>query len=94
MQDLQILFESQNGLCAYTGIPMCYGSYHNNWWTLSIERKNVTRGYELDNICFICWEFNTPNRVSNGDRAVSVSDITGSSMWSLKKIEYIKQINT
>lgn len=86
-KDLQILFDKQNGLCEYSGIPMTFGSYLNKWWTASIERKDVTKGYIKDNICFICLEFNTPDQTN---RIINKEEITGNSGWSINKIEYIK----
>ena len=52
------LFNNQKGLCAYSKIPMQFGTYLENNWTVSIERKDPLKGYTKDNVCLICWEFN------------------------------------
>jgi hypothetical protein len=56
------LFNSQNGLCAYSGLPMHFGSYLDKHWTMSLERINVFKGYTQDNVCLICLEFNGIDR--------------------------------
>jgi hypothetical protein len=56
------LFNRQNGLCAYSGIPLQFGSYHEKNWTVSLERIDVLKGYVKDNVCLICIEFNTSNQ--------------------------------
>jgi hypothetical protein len=56
------LFNKQKGLCAYSGIPLQFGSYHENNWTVSLERIDVSKGYVKDNVCLICLEFNTSNQ--------------------------------
>jgi hypothetical protein len=62
--DLIAMFERQGGLCAYSGIPMTFGAYTDKWWTCSPERIDATKGYSVDNVCLICFEFNTPDRSS------------------------------
>ena len=37
---------------------MQFGTYLENNWTVSIERKDPLKGYTKDNVCLICWEFN------------------------------------
>lgn len=53
------LWETQDGLCAYSGIPMTFGSYGDKNWTCSVERIDNTKGYLKGNVCLICYEFNT-----------------------------------
>ena len=84
------IFEKQGGLCAYSGIPMTFGSYKDRYWTCSAERIDATKGYSADNICLICFEFNTPDRSSV---AVSEDVVTGSSSWSKEKIERIRALH-
>lgn len=84
------IFENQGGLCAYSGIPMTFGSYKDRYWTCSAERIDATKGYSADNICLICFEFNTPDRSSV---AVSEDVVTGSSSWSKEKIERIRALH-
>jgi len=77
------LFNKQNGLCAYSGIPLKTSGY----WKLSLERINSKNGYTKDNVCFICQELNSTDRSCMNDNA------TGSGGWSKEKIDYIKKIN-
>lgn len=64
--DILRLWESQGGLCAYSGIPMTFGSYEDKWWTCSAERIDNTKGYVKGNVCLICYEFNTHQQWSKG----------------------------
>ena len=80
LQDMIDLFDSQNGLCAYSGIPMAFGSYNEKWWICSPERIDTTKGYVKRNVCLICYEFNTTVHIG-GD---------GNSGWSKEKIETLK----
>jgi hypothetical protein len=89
VQELIDLFEAQNGLCKYTNIPMTFGSYKEQYWTLSAERKNNNIGYTKENTVLICYEFNTGDYTMN---AADSADIIGSSQWSIEKIEKIKNI--
>lgn len=89
VEDLFKILNDQGGLCAYTGIPMTFGSYLDKWWTCSIERKDVKIGYTLENVCLICYEFNT---VDNRIRGYRVGDdARGSAAWSIDKIQALKQ---
>jgi hypothetical protein len=90
INDLIELFEYQGGLCAYSGIPMTFGSYHDKWWTCSPERIDGTKGYTKSNVCLICYEFNTPDRTKT---AAKPEDVSGSSKWSIEKINYIKSMH-
>lgn len=82
-QDLVDIFEVQGGLCAYSGIPMTFGSYKENWWTCSPERLDMSKGYTKDNVCLICFEFNTADRTANASDSKTVQ---GSCAWSRDKI--------
>lgn len=82
------MIDEQGGLCAYSGIPMTYGSYLDKWWTCSPERINVSLGYTKDNVCFICYEFNTTVIVNK-----AIPEWSQSSGWSKVKIQYIKDQN-
>lgn len=85
------LFDSQNGLCAYSKIPMSFGSYYDKWWKCSIERKDVNQGYTQENICFICYEFNTASNLSRSNKP---EEELGHSGWSIEKINYIKELHS
>ena len=68
------LWETQTGLCAYSRLPMTFGSYRDKNWTCSAERIDSTKGYIEGNVCLICHEFNTGHHVQ----------------WSKEKIEIIR----
>ena len=85
VDDMKKIIDSQNGLCAYSGIPMTYGSYLDKNWTCSPERCNVNIGYTKENTCFICYEFNTSDSTVK-----SATEVEGCSGWSKEKIEFIK----
>lgn len=53
------LYEKQKGRCAYSGIPLQFGSCKDNDWVMSLERLDITKGYTADNVCLICVEFNS-----------------------------------
>ena len=80
LEDMIELFNSQNGLCAYSGIPLKFGSCKDNWWVCSPERLDTTKGYIKGNVCLICHEFNT--YVQGGCEE--------SSGWNKEKIETLK----
>lgn len=86
-EDIISIWESQGGLCAYSGIPLCFGSHHDQDWTCSPERKDITKPYTEENICLICYEFNTAD---NSSKAKDKTDISGTSSWTKLKIEFIK----
>lgn len=86
-EDLINIYESQKGLCCYSGITLQFGSHLDKWWTLSPERKNIKLGYVKENICLICYEFNTAD---NTAKAVNADDVTGNSAWSIEKMNFIK----
>lgn len=87
IDDFIELFNKQNGLCAYSGIPMTFGSRFDKNWICSIERINPLLGYIKTNICFIIHELNTTDYTSI---AINKDSITGSSAWSKSKIELLK----
>lgn len=55
--DLETLWNKQNGLCYYTGLPMRYNSYD---WHVSLERIDVNKGYINENIVLCVREMNAP----------------------------------
>lgn len=59
LQDMIEIFGRQGGLCAYSKIPLTFGSYFDNHWTCSPERIDNSIGYTKDNLCFIIHELNT-----------------------------------
>ena len=86
---VQPLHEAQVRLLsdAYTGIPMTFGSYLDKWWTASPERKDIKKSYTKDNICFVCFEFNTADRSA---RCVDPDKITGNGAWSKEKVQIFR----
>lgn len=83
--DLEFLIElynNQDGLCAYSGIPLQFGSYLNKSWTISLERIDTLKGYIKDNVCLICLEFNSSDHTT-----ITGSDY-GSAGWSFLKFQY------
>jgi len=79
------IFNSQNGLCAYSGIPLTFGSYLEKNWVCSLERKNVFEGYNKENCCLVCTEFNT------SDKTIVYKDTEidqGNAGWSKEKFNF------
>lgn len=83
------LWEKQQGKCAYSGVPMTFGSYKDKWWTASLERKDITVGYVKDNVCFIAYEFNTKDST-----AVAKREVAGSSAWTPDKVAHFIEVYT
>lgn len=76
------LYKEQKGLCAYSGLPLKFGSYLENNWTTSLERIDVTKGYTKDNVCLVCIEFNGP------DRTIMTGPEYGCAGWNALKFQY------
>lgn len=58
------LYNEQHGLCAYSKLPMQFGSYRDKDWTMSLERRNTFKGYTKNNVLLICVEFNGLKSIS------------------------------
>lgn len=58
VEDISQLYDDQAGCCAITGLPMMY-STENPDFSLSIDRKDSSRGYLKNNIQLVCWRVNT-----------------------------------
>lgn len=56
LKDLTHIYERQKGLCFLSHMPLKLNIKSD--FKCSIERLDVNRGYVLDNIVFICHEFN------------------------------------
>ena len=50
------LWEQQQGRCARTGVEM--GRIGDKWTSPSIDRIDPSRGYERDNVQWVCWRYN------------------------------------
>lgn len=61
VEDLVELYEKQNGLCAVSGFEMIWrankgGGKQPN--SMSLDRIDGKRGYEIDNLRLVCWQVN------------------------------------
>lgn len=81
-KEYQDLWIKQNGLCAYSGIPM---DWRKGDYRASKERLNNNQGYEKNNVVLVCQEFNCLDRT-----AQSKSDINLG--WSKEEVEKIRQL--
>lgn len=55
------LLESQNGMCAVTGLLMNYDCHNRkkaNPFKASLDRIDSNKGYSKDNVRFVCWAVN------------------------------------
>lgn len=55
-QDVLNLWNNQLGLCYYSKIPMIV--HQKSDWKCSLEKKNPSVGYVINNIVLYCAEFN------------------------------------
>jgi hypothetical protein len=76
------LHEKQKGVCAYSGLPLQFGSYLDKDWVVSLERIDIKQGYTKDNVCLICIEFNSC------DQSMKTGPEYGCAGWSPLKFEY------
>lgn len=60
--DMVYLYKTQNGKCAYSGIPFRLPTQTNSDWKMSLERIDTTKDYTKENVALICHEFNTSNK--------------------------------
>jgi hypothetical protein len=81
--DLVILLRNQHGKCAYSGIKLNYGPSREKDWVASLERIDSKRGYEKNNICLVCAEFNGIDH-----SAVAKYSNGGSGGWSKEKFNF------
>jgi hypothetical protein len=79
------LYNQQNGLCAYSNLPLQFGSYKENNWKISLERIDVRRGYTKDNVCLICFEFQA---IDHSARYLEKPE--SSTGWSKEKFKLFK----
>jgi len=79
------LYYKQDGKCAYSKIPLKLRTGQDTTynWKASLERKDPFLGYTRDNVCLICYEFNTT------DNAVKykTKDEADSAGWSEEKFQ-------
>jgi hypothetical protein len=77
------LLKKQNGRCFYSNIILNYESGKD--WLVSLERMDPFRGYERNNVCLICLEWNSrDNRTLKGG-----SSENGGGYWNKEKFNYL-----
>ncbi|CAE7282947.1 unnamed protein product [Symbiodinium sp. CCMP2592] len=89
MDHLLDLVLEQEGLCAYSGIPMEL-LIPNSHWGVSIERIDTQLGYMKGNCCLIAAEFNTTVRNPRHEAGTSC----GSAQWSRQKVQRVAHVRT
>ena len=86
------LFNEQNGLCYYSGLPMNKQQLSN--WQVSCERLDNNLGYIPSNVKLVCLEFNTGNGQWSKEKVVQINKLINKkvNLVKLKKqIEEAKQ---
>jgi len=59
---LKEIYESQNGRCFYSGMPLVFGEAKTEW-KIGLERLDpMSKGYEKGNVALVCQEFNAIDR--------------------------------
>jgi len=58
LQDIKNQWENQDGKCAYTGIPMIHIGKKKDPRQASLDRIDSSKGYEKNNIHFVCLSIN------------------------------------
>lgn len=80
------LLNQQRGLCAYSGLKMNFGSIRELDWVCSVDRRDVSQGYKMDNVFLVCYEFNTMDMSGMSGK---ISPGVGSSGWSAAKMQFL-----
>jgi len=80
------LYKEQNGRCYYSNIPMRCGT-REDYWVISVERKDSNIGYCKTNICLICNEFNSTDRATKASTK-KIIPIEERNNWSKEKFQY------
>lgn len=75
------VYKEQQGVCAYSGIPLTT----NGDWKMSLERRNVHGGYTTDNVCLIVSEMNSSDRTVQ-----SKTEVVGCGGWSAEKYAFFR----
>ncbi|CAE8739002.1 unnamed protein product [Polarella glacialis] len=84
--DVLDMLWTQKGRCAYSGIVLEVLT-PNSHWRWSLERKNNSRGYCLENCLLIAAEFNTSDYSRRP--GVLMADVIGTAQWSAEKARYV-----
>jgi hypothetical protein len=64
------LWEKQQGLCARTGVEM--GRIGDKWLSPSLDRIDSTKGYDRDNVQWVCWRYNDAKSNMSDDGFISL----------------------
>lgn len=64
------LWQTQQGLCARTGVEM--GRIGDKWLSPSIDRIDPNKGYEKGNVHWVCWRYNDAKSNMTDDAFVSM----------------------
>jgi hypothetical protein len=80
--DLVGILKTQGGMCAYSRVAL---SPRMGDWKVSLERKDVTKGYTASNVCLVCQRFNAIDCSVRAKGAGACASPRGSGGWSRKK---------
>ena len=76
------LLQRQRGRCAYSGVRMRYAP--NSEWLASLERIDSERDYQIDNVLFVCVEFNVTERSAGRRSETNTGSQDG---WDKPKVD-------
>lgn len=79
IQDILTVYLCQKGRCAYSNIPLCFSGV----FQMSLERKNVRKGYTKDNICLIVLPLNVCDQTAKKSVDDDRDDFSG---WNREKV--------
>jgi len=82
LQHMKDIFRQQSGLCFYSGIKLSIRPLSE--WMCSIERLDNSKGYVLNNVVLICYEFQTSDYTYAANGPVG-----GSCQWSKDKFAFL-----
>jgi hypothetical protein len=86
INDIIKAYLHQKGRCAYSNIPLCFSGR----FQMSLERKDVYKGYIPDNICLIIIPLNVGDHHA---RKTIDDDRQGSSGWNREKVLWAVEQN-
>lgn len=64
------LWNKQEGKCAKTGVEM--GRIGDKWLSPSIDRRDPNRGYDKDNVQWVCWRYKDAKADMTDDSFISL----------------------
>jgi len=74
---LVVILKKQGGMCAYSQVAL---SPKMGVWKMSLERIDITKGYDDTNACLVCQPFNGSDHSGRADGTVD-----GSGGWTREK---------